>query len=189
MGLSVVLGVVQSFGGDIMVESEVGKGTTFRLYLPVTGESITEVVHYASLPQLTGTERILYVDDEQLLVEMAEDMLTALGYSVIGISKSTDALKFMKEKGNDIDILITDYTMPGMNGIELAKEVLKIRNNIPIILCTGFSSELNPERAAAIGVNSLLMKPFRISEIGRAIRDAFDKKREGLGHGENPGNR
>ena len=178
MGLSVVLGIVQSIGGDIQVQSEVGKGTTFTLYLPVVEELITTAGDDESLPRLTGTERILFVDDEQMLVEMAEDMLTSLGYKVTCISNSLEALQFVKEKGNDIDLLITDQTMPGLTGIELAKEVLKVRKNIPIILCTGFSSELNPERAASIGINSSMMKPFRISEIGKAIRDALDKKRE-----------
>ena len=183
MGLSVVLGVVQSVGGDIQVHSEVGKGTTFKLYLPVAEESISEAGYDDSIPQVAGTERVLFVDDEQILVEMAEDMLTSLGYTVICISNSLEALQYIKEKGSDIDILITDQTMPGMTGIELAKEVLTIRNDLPIILCTGFSNELNPERAAAIGVSHIVMKPFRTTEIGKAIRDALDKGRERLLHG------
>ena len=179
MGLSVVLGVVQSIGGDIQVHSEVGKGTTFTLYLPVAEESETKAGDDESLPQLTGSERILFVDDEQMLVEMAEEMLTSLGYKATCISNSLEALRFVREKGNDIDLLITDQTMPGMTGMELAKEVLKIRKDLPIILCTGFSNEVNPERGASIGISSSMVKPFRISEIGRAIRDAFDKKKEG----------
>jgi two-component system, cell cycle sensor histidine kinase and response regulator CckA len=177
MGLSVVLGVVQSIGGDIQIQSEVGKGTTFTLYLPVVEESPTEASDAESLAQLTGTERILFVDDEQMLIEMGEDMLTSLGYKVTCISNSLEALQFVREKGNDIDVLITDQTMPGMTGIELAKEVMKIRNGLPIILCTGFSSELNPERAMAIGVDHVVMKPFRINEIGRAIRAVMEKGR------------
>ena len=177
MGLSVVLGVLQSLGGDIQVESKVGKGTTFRLYLPVAEESVFGTMNDDALLQLSGTERILFVDDEQMLVEMAKDILTPLGYTVIGISDSRDALQFIKENGNDIDILITDQTMPGMTGIELTKEVLKIRKGLPILLCTGFSNELNPERAAAIGINEILMKPFRANEIGKSIRNIFDNKK------------
>src|SRR5208283_4428935 len=127
--------------------------------------------------------RILFVDDEQMLVEMAKDSLTPLGYTVIGISNSRDALQFIKEKRNEIDILITDQTMPGMTGIELAKEVLTIRKDLPIILCTGFSNELNPERATAIGVNHIVMKPFGTNEIGKAIREAIDKRSERLLNG------
>ena len=177
MGLSVVLGVLQSLGGDIQVESKVGKGTTFRLYLPVAEESVFGTMNDNALLQLSGTEQILFVDDEQMLVEMAKDILTPLGYTVIGISDSRDALQFIKENGNDIDILITDQTMPGMTGIELTKEVLKIRKGLPILLCTGFSNELNPERAAAIGINEILMKPFRADEIGKSIRNIFDNKK------------
>ncbi len=134
-------------------------------------------------PKWPVLSEVLFVDDEQILVEMAEDMLTSLGYTVICISNSLEALQYIKEKGSDIDILITDQTMPGMTGIELAKEVLTIRNDLPIILCTGFSNELNPERAAAIGVSHIVMKPFRTTEIGKAIRDALDKGRERLLHG------
>ena len=177
MGLSVVLGVVQSLGGDIQVESEKGKGTSFKLYLPVAEESVSGAGNQESLVQLYGTERILFVDDEQMLADMAKEMLTPLGYSVVGICNSLEALNYLKEKGSDIDILITDQTMPGMTGIELAKEALKIRRNIPIILCTGFSNELNPERAASIGVNQLLMKPYAVSEIGKAIRKIFDNRK------------
>ena len=175
MGLSVVLGVVQAFGGDIQVQSEVGNGTRFTLYFPVVKDSVSEVGNDDSTSQLAGTERILFVDDEQMLVEMSKDMLASLGYNVTCVSNSLEALKFMREEGNNIDILIADQTMPGMSGIELAKEVLKIRKDLPIILCTGFSNELNPEKAAAIGVKNVVMKPFRIAEIGKAIRDALEK--------------
>lgn len=177
MGLSVVLGVVQSLGGDIQVQSEKGKGTTFKLYLPVAEESDSNTGNDDSMVELYGTERILFVDDEKMLADMVEDMLTPLGYTVVSVCNSSDALLYMNEHGNDIDILITDQTMPGMTGIELAKEVLKIRKNTPVILCTGFSNEINPERAATIGVNQLLMKPYTVSEIGKAIRKILDNRK------------
>ena len=179
MGLSVVLGVVQSLGGDIQVESTVGKGTIFLLYLPVVEDQVPGHDVDDDLLQLRGTERILFVDDEQMLVELAKDMLTPLGYSVVGVSESSDALKLIEDERNGFDILITDQTMPRMTGIELAKEVLKIRNGLPVILCTGFSNELNPDRAVAIGINEILMKPFRVNEIGAAIRKIFDNRNKG----------
>ena len=174
MGLSVVLGVIRSLGGNIQVKSDVGKGTTFKLYLPVAEEAVSVVDRDDALLEVHGTERILFVDDEQMLVEMAKDILTPLGYSVIGMSDSIEALKFIRENKNNLDLLVTDQTMPNMTGMELAKETLKTIKDFPIILCTGFSSELNPERAAAIGVRQLLMKPYRADEMGKTIRKIFD---------------
>ena len=174
MGLSVVLGVIRSLGGNIRVESEVGKGTTFRLYLPVAGEAASDSAPHNDLLELHGSEQVFFVDDEQMMVDLARDMLIPLGYAVTSTSSSADALKLLKEGNGSVDILITDQTMPGMTGIELAKEIMKFRKDLPIILCTGFSSELNPDRAASFGVSRILMKPFRVDELGRAIRKIFD---------------
>jgi len=174
MGLSVVLGIVQSLGGDIVVESEVGHGTTFRLYLPAVEEPVSCATSEEALFKISGDEHVLFVDDEPMLVEMVKDMLTPLGYTITGVSSSLDALQSIKTQSNNYDIVITDQTMPDMTGIELAKEVLKFKRDLPVILCTGFSSELNPERATALGVQQILMKPFRVDDLGKAIRSIFD---------------
>jgi PAS domain S-box-containing protein len=174
MGLSVVLGVVQSLGGEILVESDVGRGTTFRLYLPAVEEPVSSATSDEALFEISGTERVLFVDDEPMLVEMVKDMLTPLGYTITGVSSSVDALQSIKTQSNNYDIVITDQTMPDMTGMELAKEVLKFKRDLPVILCTGFSSELNPERATALGVQQILMKPFRVDDLGKAIRTIFD---------------
>ena len=131
MGLSVVLGIVQSVGGDIIVESTVGKGTWFTMYLPVAEESVCEVGHDDSRSRITGTERIIFVDDEQMLVDLAEEMLTSLGYQANCFTNSLSAFEFMRNAKNNIDLLITDQTMPGMTGIELTKEVMKIKKRTP----------------------------------------------------------
>ena len=193
MGLSVVLGVVQSLGGDIQVESEWGKGTTFRIYLPATGEpeatvpgAVATVSGAVATDCRGGTETILFVDDELLLVEMAQGLLTGLGYSVIVLNDSLAALELVKTKGAEIDLLITDQTMPGMTGIELAKAVRQLRSDLPIILCSGFSREINPKRIAAIGISRVAMKPFTPREFGALIRDVLDGKKE-FSHGEDTG--
>jgi CheY-like chemotaxis protein len=124
-----------------------------------------------------GTERILFVDDEPMLVKMTKKLLTGLGYTVTALSDSLAALKFLTEKGGEVDLLVTDQTMPGMTGIELAKEALKIRKDLPVILCTGFSNEVSPKRAAAIGISQFVMKPFSPHEISDVIRKVLDAKR------------
>ncbi|HTY11169.1 MAG TPA: PAS domain S-box protein [Bacteroidota bacterium] len=174
MGLSVVLGVLQSFGGDVRVESIVGRGTTFRLFFPAVDDPVPEITDEEALKKLSGDETILFVDDEPMLIEMTKEILAPMGYTVIGITESIEALHFIQQHSSDIDILITDQTMPGISGMELAKETLKIRSDLPVVLCTGFSSELNPERVAAIGIDHILMKPFRANELSGIIRDIID---------------
>jgi len=182
MGLSVVLGIVQSHGGDLQVESEVGKGTTIRIFLPATEESSSDAPADHVQTSLNGTERILFVDDEEILVDMNLNLLTSLGYTVTATTKSVDALQVIREKIGDIDILITDQTMPGITGIELAKEALRMRKDLPIILCTGFSNDVDRESAMAMGFSKFITKPYRPHEISKAIRDVLDnKKQEDLG--------
>jgi nitrogen-specific signal transduction histidine kinase/CheY-like chemotaxis protein len=178
MGLSVVLGVVQLHGGDVQVESEPGKGTTFKIFLPVTAEELKVDSIYDETSEIRGgKECVLFVDDEQSLVDLTVDIFSSLGYKVTGISDSQEALKFIEDKENEIDILVTDQTMPGMTGVELAKAALKIRKDLPVILCTGYSVEINPERAAAIGISQMAMKPLRLSQFADILRKVLDNHR------------
>jgi PAS domain S-box-containing protein len=174
MGLSVVVGVVQGHCGDIRVKSEEGKGTTVTLYLPVTEEPMPGPLPPASSDRGGGTEHILLVDDELLLVEMMRTLLEKLGYRVTGTTSATEALSLLRGPANDFDILVTDQTMPGMTGIELAKAALKERPDLPVILCTGYSLDVNQARLEKIGISKLIMKPFRPQEIGWEIRAALD---------------
>ncbi len=177
MGLSVVLGIVQAHGGDLKVESEVGKGTTIRIFLPAVEVSAAEAPADHMQSTLIGTERILFVDDEEVLVDMNLSLLTSLGYTVTATTKSGDALQVIREKIVDIDVLITDQTMPGITGIELAKEALLMRKDLPVILCTGFSNDVDRESAMALGISKFIMKPYRSHEISKAIRDVLDAKK------------
>jgi PAS domain S-box-containing protein len=188
MGLSVVLGVIQLHGGDVQVETEPGKGTTFKIYLPVTAQKLVpDCVDEDTSDLRRGKECVLFVDDEQLLVDIAVDILSSLGYKVTGISDSLGALKFLENKGNKIDILVTDQTMPGMTGVELAKAALKIRKDLPVILCTGYSVEINPERAVAIGISQMAMKPLRLRQFAGILREVLDNRSKEIIYGANSG--
>jgi len=187
MGLSVVLGIVQSHGGDMLVDSEPGKGTTLRMFLPSTSVPLHEDSEAVTRMHTTNHEQILFVDDETMLVEMAEYMLPPLGYTVTGMNDSRKALAFMKDQANRVDILVTDQTMPEMTGIELAKEALKIRPGLLIILCSGFSQEVNHERTSALGIKHVMMKPYRIHDISKAIRDILSTQSKEEQHGKNSG--
>jgi signal transduction histidine kinase len=183
MGLSVVLGMVQSHDGDMQIDSVPGEGSTFRLYLPAQEEPASCSSHDDARVSVSGTERILFVDDEPMLLDMAEHVLTALGYRVTCTSSSLDALARLQQGGDEIDILVTDHTMPVMTGVELAKKALAIRADLPVILCTGYSTEIDGERAAAIGISRFVMKPYGARELGKLVREALDSKKKELGHG------
>ncbi|MCP4679157.1 MAG: PAS domain S-box protein [Deltaproteobacteria bacterium] len=173
MGLSVVFGIMQSHGGNIQVDSEVGTGTTFRFFFPKS-DQITRASpnSYRSLPK--GSERILFVDDEPIINEMARDLLTSLGYRVRTVSDSRKALDILLTEAASIDLLITDQTMPNLTGAELAKKALGVREDLPVILCTGYSSGIDPERAKELGIAKFCYKPLTRREMGEAIREVLD---------------
>jgi two-component system, cell cycle sensor histidine kinase and response regulator CckA len=175
LGLSVVQGIVTQHGGYIAVESTHEKGSAFAIYFPKLEERHKDkerIVGDESMPR--GCERILFVDDEAGLVEMGQEMLTDLGYQVESRTSSKEALAILLHDPSRFDLVITDQTMPDMTGIELAKEVLAVRPDIPVILCTGFSQTTNGESAKAMGVKGFVMKPLTKSEIAKTIRKALD---------------
>jgi CheY-like chemotaxis protein len=176
LGLSVVMGIVKQSGGYITVESEPGKGSTFVVYFPrVTGEP---VAHAAGVEEAlpTGYERILFVDDEEALIEMGEEILAELGYDVTSRMNSREALALFRLDPSCFDLVITDQTMPEMTGIDLAKEVLTIRADMPIIVCTGFSHLVDADKARAAGIKAFAMKPLTKKEIARTVRKVLDER-------------
>ncbi len=178
MGLSVVHGIVMDHGGDIRVYSEPGKGTAFHIYLPLieTGSVEQEIISAGPVP--TGTERILFVDDEEQIVQMVQQILESLGYHVTPHISSMEALEAFKANPDKFDLVITDMTMPNMTGAELAPRLLKIRSDIPIILCTGFSELMDENKANAIGIREYIVKPVIRDKIARIIRKVLDGCRE-----------
>ena len=173
MGLSVVHGIVSSMHGLITVESEVGKGSRFRIYAP-RQEDLPAVPEDAERPIPTGTERVLFVDDEPEIVQLVAEMLRTLGYQPVTFTRSLDALQAFRDAPTRFDLVITDQIMPAMTGAELAKEIIGIRPGIPIVLCTGFSRTLSPEQAAAVGVREFIMKPIVRRQLAETLRRALE---------------
>ena len=174
MGLAIVHSIVKNYGGFLTFSSQPGKGTVFHVNLPEIGE-------YAPLPEnrppelpAHGTERILYVDDEMMLAEMFPMMLKHLGYQVTTRTSGLEALALFKNGPEAFDLVITDQTMPGMTGVDMAREMLRIRPNLPIILCTGYSSTVSAEKARAIGIKSFVQKPLTEKDIAATIRQVLD---------------
>jgi CheY-like chemotaxis protein len=175
LGLSVVYGIVKEHQGHIKVYSEIGKGTTFNVYLPLmTKTPQTESAETMKITK-TGTERALLVDDELSVARLERLMLERLGYEVTEQISSTDALREFKEKPGAFDIVIMDMNMPGMSGEQLARELIAIRPDIPVILCTGFSEKINKDSALAIGIKGFLMKPVSKSDMARTVREVLDE--------------
>jgi PAS domain S-box-containing protein len=169
MGLAVVHGIVKSSGGEIKVSSRPGNGTAFIILLPkVAGEVATASAVPAPLP--TGTGSILFIDDEEMLVNVTREMLKKLGYRVVAQTSSLEALKIFQTQPEKFDLVITDQTMPHMTGMQLAEEFRHIRPDIPIILCTGFSEKVSAENIRAAGINDLLLKPIVMRNLAETVK-------------------
>jgi PAS domain S-box-containing protein len=175
MGLSVVQGIIKSYGGSITVESKPGKGTTVNLFFPlVEGEAVLEsgpVVEESP----TGNERILFIDDDKSIVNMAREMLERLGYQVETKISPVEALELFRADPNQFDLVITDMAMPNMTGDILVKKILTIRPDIPVILCTGFSKKISEENADEIGIKAYLPKPLVMHEFAATVRKVLDE--------------
>lgn len=179
LGLAMVHGIVESYGGKIFVESTLGKGTTFTVYLPITKKRMIDNFSVEEdLP--LGTERVLFIDDEPALASAGSQILERLGYSVTIRTDSTEALNLLKSKTDDFDLVVTDMTMPNITGDELALELVKLQSDIPVILCTGYSKKISEERAAEIGIKAFAYKPIVKADLAKTVRNVLDEKKRSI---------
>ena len=175
IGLSTVYGIVKTHGGAITVHSEPQKGSMFHVYLPLSDIVVTDEVSTTE-PLPMGTKHILLVDDEEWVLTSIQLMLEGLGYKVTALNRSSEALDTFRAQPEQFDLVITDITMRDMTGEVLAKELIAIRPDIPIILCAGYNERISKEKAEEIGVEAYLMKPIEVDEMADTIRTALGKE-------------
>ncbi len=174
MGLAVVHGIVKGLGGIIDVKSEVHKGTRFEVLIPMINNGYeAENRPPNNIPG--GHERILFVDDENILIETMKAILMALGYDVDTMKSGVEALELIRMKPETYDLIITDQSMPKMTGVQFARALKKLGLQIPMILCTGFSEVISREEARSIGIRDFIMKPILMENLAEIIRNVLDE--------------
>jgi PAS domain S-box-containing protein len=169
LGLALVHGIIKEHQGSISVKSQIGEGTSFEILLPrLEGKAVSKDTASKSLE--SGKERILFVDDETIIIELGTDMLTHLGYQVESFQNPLKALSLLKSEPNRYDLVITDFNMPEMNGDVLAQEIEKVKPDLPVILCSGYQEWSNPKENFPLVLKAVLHKPFTLSELTKTIR-------------------
>lgn len=174
MGLAVVHGIVESHEGRIEVESTKGQGTCIRIYFPVVAGMETPEEQQRAQSLVGGNESILVVDDEQMVAGYLKGFLEQLGYRITVCNDGSTALMLFEQNPQGFDLVITDQTMPGKTGFEIARTMLALRPELPIILCSGYSSALSPERVTKAGIREFMMKPVSLHDLAPVIRQVLD---------------
>ena len=175
LGLSIVHGIVRRYNGTIYVDSEPGRGTEFKIHLPLFSEPVLPAA-LDKEPVTGGTEKILFVDDEAEVAELAGEMLEALGYRVVKRTSGLEALECFAGAPDQFDLVITDLTMPKITGLTLAEKIREIRHDIPLIVCSGYNSSITPETLKEQDVDEFLMKPLLIDRLAAGVRKALRRK-------------
>jgi PAS domain S-box-containing protein len=175
LGLATVYGIVKSYGGEIRVDSDIGKGACFQIYLPVLEKTADDIPEKQQQILPTGTEHLLLVDDEVSIVHLERQMLKRLGYRITSFTGSVDALAAFETDPAQFDMVITDMNMPHLNGLQLAKKLIAVRADIPVIICTGFSERIDEGNTEAMGIKGLLMKPVGMMDLAHKVREVIDR--------------
>lgn len=173
LGLAVIHGIVEAYGGHIDVTSKLDHGTTFTLYVPTIISSVTGQHTETTEKVQRGSERIIVIDDEEAIAIMVSDMLEFLGYDVTPIIDCEELLRVFSAQPNNFDLILTDKTMPNMDGFELSQKILAIRPDIPIVMCTGLTEAMDDKKAKAIGIRKYMMKPFTREEVAKVVRQVL----------------
>jgi CheY-like chemotaxis protein len=174
LGLSTVYGIVNYLSGEIRVDCDIGKGSSFQIYLPVLEKTADDIPERQQQAIPTGIEHILLVDDEKPIVNLEKQTLERLGYTITCFTSSVDALTTFKADPTRFNLVITDMSMPHLNGIQLAKGLIAVNLDIPIIICTGFSERINKGNAFDMGIKGLLMKPVTMRDLAYKVREVLD---------------
>jgi len=177
LGMAVVHGLVKNYGGLIKVYSELGQGTSFQVFLPAIKRGAPLREEYGETVP-AGTESILLIDDEPILVEICKQALERLGYRVTTRTSSLEALDLFRVRSDDFDLVISDVTLPKMTGDVLAEELMRVRPDIPVVLCTGYSTRITEERVRDLGIRAILMKPIIRTDLANTIRNVLDKAKD-----------
>jgi CheY-like chemotaxis protein len=176
LGLSIVHGIVRNVGGAIRLESEPGKGSAFNVYLPRSIENKDRHDEIGVAPKILpgAGERLLLVDDEISIVEIQKEMLSFHGYEVVGVADSQTALEIFKISPARFDAVITDYTMPRMTGLDMARRMMAINPEIPVLMCSGFNERIKEENLRASGIRKFFLKPVTMSILLHGLREVLD---------------
>jgi CheY-like chemotaxis protein len=174
MGLSVVHGIVKNYGGKILVSGELGKGTTFSVLLPRLAEQAGNEAQQKDAAMPSGSEQILFVDDEGSSVEVVHGMLQEMGYTVMATANVLEALALFNENPDRFDLVITDKNMPHMTGFDFGRELLRIKPDLPVILCTGSQDQYDIDKAKELGFRDVIKKPMLMRDMAETIRCVLD---------------